>query len=91
MHFTLLLKTLGVSLLCSTSIRADDLRSRRNDSLRSDMHCRNGSKVSFIHNSYTFNAPVDKFINITKSFFDQSWYVSNILDRSTPAAPRCLT
>jgi hypothetical protein len=31
------------------------------------MHCRNGSKVSFIYNSYTFDAPVDKFIDITKS------------------------
>ncbi|KAJ7210516.1 hypothetical protein GGX14DRAFT_363277 [Mycena pura] len=33
-------------------------------------------QVGFIHNSYTYNGPLQKFTNLTESFFDISWYVS---------------
>ncbi|KAJ6581973.1 hypothetical protein B0H19DRAFT_1252127 [Mycena capillaripes] len=39
-----------------------------------DIHCSKDLHVSFVHNSYSYNAPLHKFTNITKSFFDIAWY-----------------
>lgn len=41
-----------------------------------DIHCPEHSQVGFVHNSYTYNAPLHEFTDITKSFFDIQWYVS---------------
>ncbi|KAJ7181041.1 hypothetical protein C8R46DRAFT_1211326 [Mycena filopes] len=39
-----------------------------------DLHCPEGFHAGFVHNSYTYNVSADKFIDITKSFYDNSWY-----------------
>ncbi|KAJ7181042.1 hypothetical protein C8R46DRAFT_1187277 [Mycena filopes] len=39
-----------------------------------DVHCPADEDIAFVHNSFTFNAPVQKFTNIAKSFFDIGWY-----------------
>jgi hypothetical protein len=41
-----------------------------------DIHCPPESHPTFVHNRYTYNAPVHKFTNLTKSFFELKWYVS---------------
>jgi hypothetical protein len=40
-----------------------------------DIHCPADLHISFVHNSYTYAAPLAQFTNLTKSFFDLSWYV----------------
>ncbi|KAJ6570534.1 hypothetical protein DFH09DRAFT_1313131 [Mycena vulgaris] len=41
-----------------------------------NLRCPKGSYPNFVHNSYTYNTPLAKFTNITKSFFDIAWYGS---------------
>ncbi|KAJ6534593.1 hypothetical protein DFH09DRAFT_1325221 [Mycena vulgaris] len=36
--------------------------------VRNDLHCLKGSYTSFVQNSYSYNAPLDKFVKITQSF-----------------------
>ncbi|KAJ7250509.1 hypothetical protein B0H12DRAFT_1234387 [Mycena haematopus] len=48
-----------------------------------DIHCPTDAYTSFIHNSYTYKAPLHKFTNITKSFFDISWYAGTIVTNTT--------
>ncbi|KAJ6581950.1 hypothetical protein B0H19DRAFT_1117103 [Mycena capillaripes] len=80
MYFTFLLKALGVALLCSISTRADD---SHHSSVHSDIQCPKGSHASFIHNSYTYNAPLHKFTDLTKSFFNITWYDGIVVTNTT--------
>ncbi|KAF7370281.1 hypothetical protein MSAN_00659400 [Mycena sanguinolenta] len=48
-----------------------------------DIHCPANSYTTFVHNSYTYIAPVDKFIDITKSFFDNLWYDGSVVTNTT--------
>ncbi|KAJ7022109.1 hypothetical protein C8F04DRAFT_245776 [Mycena alexandri] len=74
MHF--LVKTLFVlPLLASAYARRKDYGN--------DLHCPEDFHVGFVHNSYTYNAPVDKFTNITKSFYDVSWYGGAVVSKTT--------
>jgi hypothetical protein len=50
-----------------------------------DVHCPADLHISFVHNSYTYAAPLAQFTNLTESFFDQSWYVS--ISASSSRAP----
>ncbi|KAJ6563277.1 hypothetical protein DFH09DRAFT_920304 [Mycena vulgaris] len=38
-----------------------------------DLHCPEGYGVSFVHNSYTYNAPFHAFTNLTSSFYNIVW------------------
>ncbi|KAJ7022107.1 hypothetical protein C8F04DRAFT_229653 [Mycena alexandri] len=68
-----LMKAIGLVLLgLVCSINAHDPSHYRSPS--NDVHCPADAYVSFVHDSFTFNAPVQKFTNITKSFFDIAWY-----------------
>ncbi|KAJ7742888.1 hypothetical protein B0H16DRAFT_1890187 [Mycena metata] len=68
MHYpSFFLKALS-SLVLTASVHAQHTE-RGND-----LHCPEGFDVGFVHDSYTFNAPVHKFTDPTKSFFDISWY-----------------
>ncbi|KAJ6565926.1 hypothetical protein DFH09DRAFT_1278540 [Mycena vulgaris] len=39
-----------------------------------DLQCPKGYSPSFLHNTYTYDAPLNKFTDITKSFFHIQWY-----------------
>ncbi|KAJ6620635.1 hypothetical protein B0H10DRAFT_1067362 [Mycena sp. CBHHK59/15] len=41
---------------------------------KNDINCPKGDFAGFVHNSYLYDRPVDKFTNITKSFFNIPWY-----------------
>ncbi|KAJ7108861.1 hypothetical protein C8R43DRAFT_1139915 [Mycena crocata] len=60
---------LTVAALCLVLSLAHEHHSTRND-----IHCPEGSQTTFLHNSYTYIAPLHKFTNITSSFFDILWY-----------------
>ncbi|KAJ7181048.1 hypothetical protein C8R46DRAFT_1071306 [Mycena filopes] len=47
-----------------------------------DVPCPEGFLDGFVHNSYTYNAPPQKFINITKSY-DASWYGGAVVSNTT--------
>ncbi|KAK6983981.1 hypothetical protein R3P38DRAFT_2576943 [Favolaschia claudopus] len=51
--------------------------------ISSDIHCVKDAHPSFISNSYKYYAPVHKFTNLTKSFFDVSWYAGTIVSNTT--------
>ncbi|KAJ6510549.1 hypothetical protein C8R45DRAFT_392018 [Mycena sanguinolenta] len=53
------------------------------NSISNDIECPANSHVSFVHNSYTYNAPLHKFTDITKSFFNISWYGDTIVTSHT--------
>ncbi|KAJ7210511.1 hypothetical protein GGX14DRAFT_697531 [Mycena pura] len=54
---------LGIAVLCLiTAARAGSSSFPKNN----DIRCPKGSFTSFVHNSYTYNAPVDAFTNLTK-------------------------
>ncbi|KAJ7763580.1 hypothetical protein DFH07DRAFT_1018316 [Mycena maculata] len=71
MHFTLV-KTLTVAILGLLSATRAQESSYPYTS--SDLHCPEGSHPGFVHNSYTYLAPLHKFTKITGSFFDIAWY-----------------
>ncbi|KAJ7108877.1 hypothetical protein C8R43DRAFT_1162204 [Mycena crocata] len=48
-----------------------------NHSTRNDLRCPAGEHPTFVHNSYTYVAPLHKFTNITRSFFDLAWYAGS--------------
>ncbi|KAJ7625589.1 hypothetical protein FB45DRAFT_835856 [Roridomyces roridus] len=49
----------------------------------SDIHCPSGSHHGFLHNSYTYLAPLHKFTAITGSFFNVTWYANTIVNATT--------
>ncbi|KAJ7875477.1 hypothetical protein B0H14DRAFT_3437032 [Mycena olivaceomarginata] len=53
-----------------------------------DIVCPNHYTPTFVHNSFTYLAPLHKFTNLTKSFFDISWYV---FDFATVTDYACVT
>ncbi|KAF7370290.1 hypothetical protein MSAN_00660300 [Mycena sanguinolenta] len=50
-----------------------------NHPISNDIVCPTNSRVSFVHNSYTYNAPLQKFTDITGSFFNISWYDGTVV------------
>ncbi|KAJ7816081.1 hypothetical protein B0H14DRAFT_3475601 [Mycena olivaceomarginata] len=78
MLFAFRSRVLSVALLCfSLSAHA------ASHYTPNDMHCPAESHPTFVHNSYTYNAPVDKFTNLTKSFFELKWYAGAIVSNTT--------
>ncbi|KAF7343787.1 hypothetical protein MSAN_01959700 [Mycena sanguinolenta] len=54
-----------------------------NHPISNDIVCPTNSHVSFVHNSYTYNAPLHKFTDITGSFFNASWNPGVIVNSTT--------
>ncbi|KAJ7875481.1 hypothetical protein B0H14DRAFT_2715476 [Mycena olivaceomarginata] len=48
-----------------------------------DIVCPNHYTPTFVHNSFTYLAPLHKFTNLTKSFFDISWYLGIVVTNHT--------
>ncbi|KAJ7312502.1 hypothetical protein DFH08DRAFT_447715 [Mycena albidolilacea] len=48
-----------------------------------DIHCPPDLHISFVHNSYTYGAPLTHFINLIDSFFEQSWYFGTVITHTT--------
>ncbi|KAJ6479699.1 hypothetical protein C8R45DRAFT_1155830 [Mycena sanguinolenta] len=51
--------------------------------ISNDIECPANLYVSFVHNSYTYNAPLHNFTDITKSFFNASWYGDTVVTSHT--------
>ncbi|KAJ7112779.1 hypothetical protein C8R43DRAFT_903529 [Mycena crocata] len=80
MHLPYVIKGLGVAfiaLITSTHGHSQPVDTR------TDLHCGKGLYTGFIHASYTYNAPLHKFTNLTKSFFDNKWYAGAPADSTT--------
>ncbi|KAJ6566019.1 hypothetical protein B0H19DRAFT_1257310 [Mycena capillaripes] len=77
---TLILQSLHVALLGLTF--ATRVRGSMHH-IPNDINCPKDSHVSFVHNSYTYNAPLHEFTNITKSFFDIEWYGGSVVSSTT--------
>ncbi|KAF8216927.1 hypothetical protein K438DRAFT_1798032, partial [Mycena galopus ATCC 62051] len=75
----LVCRTLGVALLALAF--AD--RAQGSNDVSNDIPCPADSSAGFVHNSYTYIAPLYKFTNITESFFDLSWYGGTIVTNTT--------
>ncbi|KAJ6534605.1 hypothetical protein DFH09DRAFT_1325230 [Mycena vulgaris] len=86
MHFTFLIKALGIVVLGSIST-AHAYDSSPYPAVLNDTKYPKGSSTGFVHNSYTYNAPLAKFTNTTQSFFHVARYVSSILRFLTFAPP----
>ncbi|KAJ7742908.1 hypothetical protein B0H16DRAFT_1423344 [Mycena metata] len=71
MHFSV--KKLFFLLTSISAINAHDSSSHYH-SPSNDIRCPKGSHISFVHNSFTFDAPLHKFTHVVKSFFDITWY-----------------
>ncbi|KAF7370291.1 hypothetical protein MSAN_00660400 [Mycena sanguinolenta] len=54
-----------------------------NHPISNDIVCPANSHVSFVHNSYTYNAPLHNFTDITGSFFNISWYGGTVVSSTT--------
>jgi len=79
MFSTFLSKPLGVALLgliFTTRVYGSSY-------VPSDITCPKGSHASFIHQSYTYLAPLCEFTNITKSFFNDVWYAGAVVTGTT--------
>ncbi|KAJ7312399.1 hypothetical protein DFH08DRAFT_973477 [Mycena albidolilacea] len=63
MPFFLLARVLSVAILLLSNRAHGHV-------MGNDIQCPAGSHASFVHNSYTYNAPLHKFTNITKSWFN---------------------
>ncbi|KAJ7509769.1 hypothetical protein B0H11DRAFT_1901158 [Mycena galericulata] len=72
MHFAHLTK--GLALLSFIYATQTHDTSSHYPYIRNDLQCPEGSHVSFLHNSYAYQAPLHKFTDITKSFFHIAWY-----------------
>ncbi|KAJ7200419.1 hypothetical protein GGX14DRAFT_372219 [Mycena pura] len=72
MHCSLA-NTLAIAVLVFISA-AGAHESSHHSYTSSDLRCPQGSHPGFVHNSYTYLAPLEKFTNITGSFFDIAWY-----------------
>ncbi|KAJ6481275.1 hypothetical protein C8R47DRAFT_1197822 [Mycena vitilis] len=79
MRFPLLSSALSVALLCSFSAHAGG------PDVQDDIHCNQDSHVGFVHNSYTFNAPLHTFTDVTRSFFNVEWYDGIVVTNTTGA------
>ncbi|KAJ7631408.1 hypothetical protein DFH06DRAFT_703293 [Mycena polygramma] len=77
MRFALISNALGVALLFAIFAAA------RDSDEHNDIHCGQDSHASFVHNSYTFNTPLDTFTNVTKSFFNVGWYAGSVVTNTT--------
>ncbi|KAJ7625592.1 hypothetical protein FB45DRAFT_1060264 [Roridomyces roridus] len=49
----------------------------------SDIRCPKGSLNIFVHNSYTYLAPLDEFTDVTGSFFNLTWYANTPVNETT--------
>ncbi|KAJ7828259.1 hypothetical protein B0H14DRAFT_3873374 [Mycena olivaceomarginata] len=76
MPFVLLARVLGVAILLLFN------RAHGHD-VGNDIQCPAGSHASFVHNSYTYNAPLHEFTNITKSWFNIQWYAGTVISNTT--------
>ncbi|KAF8216920.1 hypothetical protein K438DRAFT_1704054 [Mycena galopus ATCC 62051] len=75
----LVCRTLGVAFL---ALSFTD-RAQGSNYVSNDIPCPADSSAGFVHNSYTYIAPLFKFMNITESFFDESWYAGTIVTNTT--------
>ncbi|KAF8216921.1 hypothetical protein K438DRAFT_1658439, partial [Mycena galopus ATCC 62051] len=75
----LLCRTLGVAFLALSF--AD--RAQGSNDVSNDIACPADSSAGFVHNSYTYIAPLSKFTNMTESFFNLSWYDGIIVTNTT--------
>ncbi|KAJ6542356.1 hypothetical protein DFH09DRAFT_1089175 [Mycena vulgaris] len=48
-----------------------------------DLQCPKGYSPSFLYNTYTYNAPLNKFTDITQSFFHIQWYGGATVTKTT--------
>ncbi|KAJ7289162.1 hypothetical protein C8J57DRAFT_1164966 [Mycena rebaudengoi] len=48
-----------------------------------DVSCPKGSQHTFVQNSYRYDGHLQKFTNITGSFFDESWYAGTVITSTT--------
>ncbi|KAJ7786768.1 hypothetical protein B0H14DRAFT_3163656 [Mycena olivaceomarginata] len=82
MFSTLLSKALGITLLAlifGNHAHGSELTPY----VPNDLVCPSNSYASFTHNNYAYIAPLRKFTNLTKSFFDLSWYGSTVITNTT--------
>ncbi|KAK6983980.1 hypothetical protein R3P38DRAFT_373811 [Favolaschia claudopus] len=73
-------------LLCLVSIPAFllvDATGAYSPYISSDIHCDKDAHTSFITNRYKYYAPLHKFTNLTKSFFDLSWGAGTLVPNTT--------
>ncbi|KAJ7625591.1 hypothetical protein FB45DRAFT_1060263 [Roridomyces roridus] len=49
----------------------------------SDIRCPKGSHNVFVHNSYTYIAPLREFTDLTGSFFNLTWYAGSTVSKTT--------
>ncbi|KAF7356275.1 hypothetical protein MVEN_00959300 [Mycena venus] len=80
MFSTLILQSLHVALLGLT------FATRVHGSMNyvpNDIVCPEDSHAGFVHNTYTYIAPLEAFTNITKSFFDIKWYADTNVTNTT--------
>jgi hypothetical protein len=68
------LKTLSFALLSLISA-GQAHESSQYRYVPNDLQCKEGFLPTFVHNSYTYIAPLHKFTNITGSFFNIAWEV----------------
>ncbi|KAJ6534601.1 hypothetical protein DFH09DRAFT_1284116 [Mycena vulgaris] len=84
MYFTSWLETIAVGILWLTSTPRPHVHHPPDYSIvRDDLHCSDGFLPTFLHNSYTYDAPLHKFTDITKSFFNITWYGDAAVSRTT--------
>ncbi|KAJ7194487.1 hypothetical protein B0H12DRAFT_1065102 [Mycena haematopus] len=77
---TLLSRALGVAFFgLIVSNRANGSK----DYIPNDVHCPEPYSITFLHNSYAYIAPLDKFKKIVGSFYDASWYGGDAVNVTT--------
>ncbi|KAJ7444482.1 hypothetical protein FB451DRAFT_1149225 [Mycena latifolia] len=89
MHFTRLTQTLGAALLGLISIA--NAQSRSVDPIiNDDVECPAGSEITFLHDHYTYNAPMKAFTDQVGSFFEIGGVASDITTGkdNTPGSSR---
>ncbi|KAJ6534612.1 hypothetical protein DFH09DRAFT_1091940 [Mycena vulgaris] len=81
MHFTFLIKALGIVVLGSI-FTAHAYESSPYPAVLNDIKCLKGSSTA---NSYTYNGPLAKFTKITQSFFHVAWHAGAPAKKTTVA------
>ncbi|KAJ7333325.1 hypothetical protein DFH08DRAFT_785680, partial [Mycena albidolilacea] len=79
---TLILQSLHVALLGLTF--ATPVHGSM-DYVPNDIHCPKNSHAGFVHNTYTYIAPLHDFTNLVGSFFNISWYDGIVVTNTTGA------
>ncbi|KAJ6534613.1 hypothetical protein DFH09DRAFT_1091941 [Mycena vulgaris] len=75
MYFTSWVETISVGILWSTSIPRPYVHHPPNNSIVwDDLHRSDGFLPTCLQNSYTYDGPLHKLTDITKSFFNITWY-----------------